>query len=334
MKEWLEQGAGVIFIGAAGGIGLAVRMLLFGYYGRLYKACKRFEKSHHKAVVYIKADLKRRGENGQEIKNAMTYTECRLAECRVLGFRIGWLENWLLYSALFVLVCGVMAAFAGTLSGCEERTVLSLLLVNGVTVLGLLATDMVLGLRERYKRIRLMIRDYIDNSWSVRAEWMEDNLLSEELSERSVKKKEERNIIRKKKSVSKDKPIKMKAGKKGKAQEEKRRLTEELLRERRQLEARSFAEQRKRELDMQAEQVQEEAAVAVVQCEETETVAAVTQCEETEIVAAVTQCEESGGAETVRGTVQTACSKSEAESKGEELSYEQLLSEVLAEYLA
>ncbi len=300
MKEWLEQGTGLMFIGAAAGVGLLVRMILFGYYGKLYKECKRFEKSRHKAIVYIKEDLKRRRGNGQEIKNAMTYTECRLAECKVLGVRIGWLENWLLYSTLFVLLCGVMAAFAGALSGCEERTVLVLLFVSGVTVLGLLATDMVLGLRDRYRRIRLMIRDYIDNNWSVRAEWMEENMLPEELMERAVKKEKKQKHARKKMSVSKDKPVKMKTGKKGKAQEEKRRLTEELLRERRQLEARSFAERRKREQDMQVEveQVQEEAA------------AAVTQCEEPEVADAVIQREES------------------------EFSYERLMREVLAEYLA
>ncbi len=324
MKEWLEQGAGLILIGAAAGVGLLVRMLMFGYYGKLYKECKRFEKSRHKAVMYIKKDLKRRVENGQEIKNAMTYTECRLAECRVLGFRIGWLENWLLYSTLFVLLCGVMAAFAGALSGCEERTVLVLLFVSGVTVLGLLATDMVLGLRDKCRRIRLMIRDYIENNWSVRAEWMEDNLLPEELLERAVKKAEKAKRVKEKRSVSKDKPVKMKTRKKGKAQEEKRRLTEELLRERRQLEARSFAEQRRREQDAQveAEQVQEEAAAAVTQCEKTEVATAVTQYEKTEV------------AETVREDEHIICPEPEAEKKETGLSYELLMREVLAEYLA
>lgn len=274
MKEWLEQGAGLLMIETVAGIGLFARMLLFGYYGRLYKECKRFGQSRHKAIVYIKKDLKQRSENGQEIKNANTYTECRLAECRVLGLRVGWLENWLLFSTLLVVLCGVMAAFAGVLSGCEERTVLCLLFVSGVTVLGLLATDMILGLREKCRRIRLMIRDYIENNWSVRAEWMEDILLPEELSERAVKKEVTKNRIREKQSVSKDKPVKVKNRRKGKAQEEKRRLTEELLRERRQMEARSFAEQRKREQDVPAEveQVREEAAAAVTQCEETEKV--------------------------------------------------------------
>ncbi len=314
MKEWLEQGAGLMMIGSAAGVGLFVRLLLLGYYGRLYKECKRFETSRHKAIVYIKTDLRRRRENEQEIKNALTYTECRLAECRMLGIPIGWLENMRLYSSLFVVLCGVMTAFAGALLGCEERTVLFLLFASGVTVLGLLATDMVMGLRDKYRRIRLLLRDYIENNWSARAEWMEDNLLPEELLDRAVKTDERPKQICEKKGVSKDKPVKMQNRKKGKAQEEKRRLTEELLRERRQMEARSFAEQRRRELDMQAEaeQVQEEAAAAVTQCEESEATA-VSQCEEAE---------------------QTICPASEPARKGTEFSYEQLVSDVLAEYLA
>lgn len=312
MELWLEQGNGLMFVGVIAGLGLLVRMVLFLGYGKLYRECKRFEMSRHKVIVYIKKDLKRRREEGQEIRNAMTYTECRLAECRVLGMRIGWLENMLLYSSLVVLLCGVMTAFAGALSGGEERNVLLLLFVSGVTVLGVLITDMVLGLHDKYRRIRLMIRDYIENNWSARTEGMEKNLLPAELLGKTVKPEEKQARVREKSRMSKDKPVKAKMRKKGKAQEEKRRLTEELLRERRQLEARSFAEQRRREQDVQAEveQVQEEAAAAVTQCEETE------------------------GAEIIREEAKMICSDTEPEQKEEERSYERMMSEVLAEYLA
>lgn len=321
MKEWLEQGGGPVLIGAVTGVGVLVRMALFVYYGSLYKECKRFEKSRHKAIVYIKKDLMQRVESGQDIKNAGTYTECRLAECRLLGVRIGWLENLMQYSNLFILLCGIMTAFAGAVVGCEERTVLGLFFVSGVTVLGLLATDMVLGLRDKHKRIRLMIRDYIENNWSVRAEWVEENLFPEELAEKTVKKAEKHKRVRERKTVTKDKPVKAKNRKKGKAQEEKRRLTEELLRERRQLEARSFAEQRRKgqEVPVTVEQVQEEAAAAVTQCEEP---------------VAVVQCETAGYEESKRETEQNACKKAGPERKEAELSYEMLMSEVLAEYLA
>lgn len=312
MKEWLELGNGLVMLGTVAGAGVLVRLLLLCYYGRLYKECKRVETSRHKVIRYIREDLKRRGEKGQEIKNAATYTECRLAECKVLGIRIGWLENMLMYSSLFVLVCGVMTAFAGALLGCEDRTVLFLLFVSGVTVLGLLAADMILGLRDKYRRIRLLIRDYIENNWSVRAEWLEDNLMPEELAAMVVEKEEKPKRSKQKKQVIKDKPVKAESKKKGKAQEEKRRLTEELLRERRQLEARSFAEQRKKEQDVQvvAEQVQEEAAVTVSHCPEPAMPNSVCEAE------------------------QILRQKNEPEKKEAEFSYELLMREVLAEYLA
>lgn len=312
MKEWLEQGIGLVMLGTVAGIGVLIRLLLFGYYGRLYKESKRFDASRHKVIVYIREDLKGRAEKGQEIKNAMTYTECRLAECRIMGLRVGWLENMLMYSSLFALVCGVMTAFAGALLGCEERTVLFLLFVSGVTVLGLLAADMVLGLRDKYRRIRLVIRDYIENNWSARAEWLEDNLMPEELAALAVKTEAKPKRSERKKHASKDKPVKAESRKKGKAQEEKRRLTEELLRERRQLEARSLAEQRKKEQDVQVvvEQVQEEAAAAVTQSPEK--------------VISNPICE----------TKAVSCQKTESEKTGAELSYEILMREVLAEYLA
>ena len=310
MKEWLEQGNGLILIGAVAGVGVLVRMLLFGYYGRLYKECKRFENSCHRVIMYIKKDLKCRVENGQKIKNVMTYTEYQLAECRILGVRMGWLENQLFYLTLFVLLWGVMAAFAGVWWGCEERTVLFLLFVSGVTVLGLLVTDMVLGLREKNRRIRLMLRDYIENKWSVRAEWMEDNLFWEELSEGDTKRTEKPKKVREKKGVSADKPVKIKARKRGKAQEEKRRLTEELLRERRQMEARSFANWRKREqeIPVAVEQLQQE--VAITQYEEVKTPE-----KEGEISSA-------------------GCKEEETERNEEGSSYELLMRELLAEYLA
>ena len=312
MKEWLELGNGLVMLGTVAGAGVLVRLLLLCYYGRLYKECKRVETSRYKVIRYIREDLKRRGEKGQEIKNAATYTECRLAECKVLGIRIGWLENMLMYSSLFVLVCGVMTAFAGVMLGCEERTVLFLLFVSGVTVLGLLAADMILGLRDKYRRIRLLIRDYIENNWSVRAEWLEDNLMPEELVAMVVEKEQKPKRSKQKKQVIKDKPVKAESKKKGKAQEEKRRLTEELLRERRQLEARSFAEQRKREQDVQvvAEQVQEEAAVTVSHCPEPAMPNSVCEAE------------------------QILRQKNEPEKKEAECSYELLMREVLAEYLA
>lgn len=305
MREWLEQGAGLMILGTVTGICFLVRVLLFGYYGRMNKECGRFKKSRHKSIVYIRDDLKRRYEAGQEIKNAVTYTECRLGECRVFGIRVGWLENMWTYSLFLVLLCGVMTTFAGALLGCDEAIVLFLLFMSGVTVLGLLVTDMILGLRDKYRRIRLIYRDYIENNWSAWVEWQEDNLLPEELAESAIKKETKPKRRDMKKSEVKDKPVNAGNRKKGKAQEEKRRLTEELLRERRQLEARSFAEQRKRIQEENPEpQIQEESAA--------------TKCVEERVEWSNKPVTETVDAEKERMP---------------ESSYELLLNEVLAEYL-
>lgn len=302
MKEWLEQGGGVLLVAVVAGVGFMNRMILFGYYGRMYKECKKFETSRQKAIVYIREDLKRRKAKGQEIRNTMTYTECRMAEWKVFGIRCGWLENRLLYSNLFVLLCGIMAAFAGAMLGCEKDSVLFMLFISGGIVLGLLAVDMVLDLHDKYKRIRLLLRDYIENNWSVLAEWREDNLMPEELQEQAMKIKEKQ--VRGKKAISKDKPVNAKAGKKGKAQEEKRRLTEELLRERRQLEARTIAELQKKE---QAIPIKEETVLRECEPVTSDPEPAMKEIEQVQEEAAVTVTERT---------------------------YELLMSEVLAEYLA
>ena len=303
MSEWLEQGNGILLLEILAGIGGALRVILFGGYEKLYKECRRFERSRHKTVEYIRTDLKHRAEHGQEIKNSFTYTECRVVECKVLGMRIGWLENMLMYTPVLVLLCGIMTALAAILSGGEPPMVLLLLFVSGMLVLSLLAMDMILGLREKSRKIRMLLRDYIENNWSARVEWQEGEVLqAEEITSKCTDMK---------KNVVKDKCVKGKVRKEGKAQAEKRRLTEELLRERRLLEARSFAERRGREKEEQPEGQTEGQAEGQTEGQ-TEVQIEVQQRQEE---AAVTQC-----AATVL--------------QEKDVTYEMLLNEVLSEYLA
>ena len=289
MRELLEQGVGVVIIGGVTAVGVLVRFLLFGYYGMLGRACKHFNETKNKTIVYIREDLKRRAEKGQEIRNVLLYTEYQLAERRICGFRSGTLEGVVTYSLLLSGLGSVLVAFACVLSGCGYRAMLEMLFLGGLSVAGFLVLDAVTGLREKDKRVRLGIRDYIENS-----------LL--ECNEEVPQVQGQRA----------DKPQKAGKRKNGKAQEEKRRLTEELLRERRQLEARSFAEQRRREKEeVPEEQTQSEATVS--ECAE----------EQVQAEAVVTECPEDGQ---VEGT--------EVPKGKAELSYEALLDEFLKEYPA
>lgn len=324
MKELLEQGIGIGIIGSMAVVGLISRILLFFYYGTLSRACKTFDTSDHKTIVYIREDLKQRERKKQEIKSTMIYTECRLAECKVLGIRSGVLESVARQSMLLVIISGVLVALAEVLHNSSMEVALKMLLVCGTVAGVFVVIDMFAGLQEKYKRIRMCIRDYIENARTSEEGNKQAEVACE--PEESKKKKHRKEIKEEKKAEKRanreakrerrenkkirrtDKPLKNCKKKHGKAQEEKRRLTEELLRERRQLEARSLAEYRRKERE-------EEGTVQQAQAE-----AAVTECVE----AAVTE-----GTEAAE-TVMTGCT--EAESRG--TSYETLLSEVLAEYLA
>ena len=326
MRELLEQGWGITVVFGIAGIGVIVRMLLLGYYGMLGRACGHFEDTGNKTIMYIRTDLMKRAERKQEIKNVLTYTEYRLAERRVCGFRIGSLEGMVAYSMLLTGMSCVLLFMASAFLECGTESTLNLLFSGGTSIACMIVLDAVTGLQEKKKRMRLRLRDYIENSWTENKEVQQ--------KERRKKKEETFGKREKRKNRSVDKP--KKAGKKthGKAQEEKRRLTEELLRERRQLEARSLAEQRRKEreetipeqegllpADM-AEQVQEEAAVTELSVEQVKTEARAEGCPDEQIQAEAVATESPTEQEEM------------AMSKCRELSYEDLLNEFLKEYPA
>ncbi len=275
MKEMLEQGDGMILIGCMVGIGIVVRMILLAYYRSLIKACKRFAETKNKTIGSIREDLKRYEKRDLRIKSTMLYVECHLAERKILGIRVGSLESVWQQSLLLVPLSGVLSAFSSVLSKGVIKEALFVLFVSSGMTFVLLLADLLIGLREKQKRVRLYLRDYIDNHWMSQ---MPEDVGCEERKgviniKRAREKKAERGMEENGKGKSKHKrQVQYKTvskKKKGKAQEEKRRLTEELLRERRQLEARSFAEQRRMEreaeIQMQADRVQEEAAATATE---------------------------------------------------------------------
>jgi len=268
MRDLLEQSYGIILIGAVAGVGILCRWLLLFYYAGIGRACRGFNRTKNKTIAYIRSDLEMRKNGNLGIKSAMIYTECRLAERRIMGVRLGALEAVAEQSLLLVLLSGVLTAFSGALSGCDNKQVLEHLLFSGTLTFLMIVLDLITGFKEKHKRVRLSIRDYIENIWSVDGECAgaEETLpekkkkSKEEKDHKTAKirrteKKRDRKLKRTEKKQQKEQKQQEKGNRKvsanrkkrGKAQEEKRRLTEELLRERRQLEARHFAEQRSRE---------------------------------------------------------------------------------------
>ena len=323
MKELLEEGYGIFLVLGVAGIGFLVRVLLMGYYGKLGRACESFGATKNKTISYIREDLSFRAKNNIGMKSVTVYTECRLAECKVCGIRLGTLEGISEQSLLLVVLSGVLLAFAGVLWNCDGRQILFLLFAGGVSFLGLLLLDVMTGLRAKHKRIRLAIRDYIENG--VHTEKCGNGLVLQGKSERKKREKKEKVQKNGKESRYATVGTKCRAGRKknGKAQEEKRRLTEELLRERRQMEARSFAQMRKTE----AEEPDRETQTIIP--EGTERLQ-----KEPEIESGITVREDLIEEKESREKEIDSAVHAVEEAAATKASYEMLLSDVLAEYLA
>ncbi len=327
MKVFLGQEAEFLIIGAVAGIGVLVRLLLFGYYVGVGKACRIPERTKNKTMAYIRKDLMEREENSREIKNAAVYTECRLAERRIAGIRLGVLECIWQQSLLMVALCGVLTTLVAMFRRAEPEKMLLFLLTSGTALFGLLVLDLLGGIKEKSKRIRLCIREHIENggincSDEVAVESKKTSRKEAKMEKREIRNEKRREKCEKKKERTakkysrKEEKRTVKAADrgngKGKAQEEKRRLTEELLRERRQLEARSLAEQRRREREEENAEYRAEAEAAVTECTEP----------------VVTESVEPDVTESAEPMVQAA------EPLFQASSYEVLLNDVLAEYLA
>lgn len=139
------------------------------------------------------------------------------------------------------------------------------------------------------------------------------------------KKREKKEKVQKTVKANRQKAVGTKSGagrkKNGKAQEEKRRLTEELLRERRQMEARSFAQMRKAEAEWQEKEVQ------AIMPEESDR----QKVCETEVQAALPEMPTEKES---RKEAADAAVRAVEEAAATKVSYEMMLSDVLAEYLA
>ena len=167
MKTWIEQGLGIVMIGGIIGAGLLARMMLFGYYVKLGRACKKIGTTKNKSLRYIKEGLDKYPASGKGIKNVMVYTECRLAECRLFGIHVGAWEGVMEQSLLLVLLGSGLCALAAVMCECTKEHILSCLFFGAIGGVTIVMLDMLSGMRARYRRIRLQIRDYIENcSWT------------------------------------------------------------------------------------------------------------------------------------------------------------------------
>lgn len=318
MKQFLELGGGLVLTGVVLGIGVLARGVLFWYYGLLGHACKRLDVTKNRTIRYIKKGLRERKNSGVVVQSTAVYTEYCLAERKVAGIRVGTWESSSIQAILLAMMTGAVGALGGVLWECDGKRILEMLFAAGGSAVILMAMDLLFDSREKRKRIGLCIRDYAENVWES-GELLTGGETKVEHAVVEYRKKERRpkrkaTAKEAKRTVKESKRREKAAGKRRcKAQEEKRRLTEELLRERRMLEARQLAEYKKCEASAEAAAVQE------------------TVAQTAEPVAV--QTAEAAAVVPVNGQ-EPQIHREQETVKRDEVSYEEMLKNVLAEYFA
>lgn len=239
MKQFLED-SGIWVIGGMLAVGLLAKFVLWFYYGMLGHACKRPERSKNKTLRRIREDAETLRERPERMRSLERFTEYRLTSRKLAGIYLGSWEEISHLAVPMTLLAGCCLCLGGVLLGGELNAMLTVLLSSGCCGVVLFFLELVSGVEEKKKRTQLFLYTYAEQC----------------VGTEGVPKTEKEKA---------DKPKAEKVRSVGRALEEKRRLTEELLRERRQMEARQLAEQRSRERDAEllaAEDKEKEASLA------------------------------------------------------------------------
>ncbi len=223
MKQFLED-SGIWVIGGMLAVGLLAKLVLWFYYGMLGHACKRPERSKNKTLRRIREDAETLRERPERMRSMERFTEYRLTSRKLAGIYLGIWEEISHLAVPMTLLAGCCLCLGGVLLGGELNAMLAVLLSAGCCGVVLVFLELVSGVEEKKKRTQLFLYTYAEQC------------VGTEGVSKTEKEKEKA-----------DKPKTEKVRSVGRALEEKRRLTEELLRERRQMEARQLAEQRSRE---------------------------------------------------------------------------------------
>lgn len=294
MKQFLELGGGVFVTGCVMAVGMLAKMILWGYYVLLGRACKNPDSTGNGTIRYIRDGLSQRLGQGKPVKSVTVYTEKCFAERKFAGIRIPMWENISEQSVLITMLSGAVFALGTMLWECKDDGILQNIFAAAGAGMALMVADMIWGIREKRRRARLCIREHVENFWLV-----------DGVPELSVAESTEKKNVK----AGKKKEIKQ-----CKAKDEKRRLTEELLRERRIMEARQIAQSK-----------QAEAAPT----EENKTEEPMQMREKSDKIQEKLE-------ETVRNLkhAEEEAAATKASERSKDNSYEALLRDVLAEYLA
>ena len=176
MGKLLEQGYAIWLLIAVAAAGIMARSILWGYYKRMLMACQNMSSTKNKVIRCMREQFVNRYQAEFGVHNVDIFVDKYLTNCRLCGILLSTWENFCGQTLWCSLLFSALGAFLSMLYELSSKLILSTIFVGLCGTTLLILFDGVGQLSTKKRRLRIQLRDYLENCFRVRLEKEFENL--------------------------------------------------------------------------------------------------------------------------------------------------------------
>lgn len=176
MDKFLEQGYAMKLIVVILAIGVVARCALWGYYKSMLLACGKMNSTKHYVIQHLREQFISRYQAEFGVQNVDIFVDKYLINCRLFGILLSTWESICGQTLWDILLIAALGSFLALLHNLSETLILSTIFAGICGTSLLVIFDGIGQLSTKKRRIRLQMRDYLENCFQVRLESEFQNL--------------------------------------------------------------------------------------------------------------------------------------------------------------
>ena len=176
MDKLLEQGYAMWLIAVVAVAGMVARSILLAYYKTILVACGNMSSTKHKAIRCIREQFVHRYQAEFGVHNVDIFVDKYLMNCRLCGILLSTWENFCGQTLWCCLLFSALSAFLTMLYELSSTLILSTIFTGLCGTTLLILFDGIGQLSTKKRRLRIQLRDYLENCFRIRLENEFENL--------------------------------------------------------------------------------------------------------------------------------------------------------------
>ena len=176
MDKLLEQGYAILLIAVVAVAGMMARSILLGYYRGILNACGNMSSTKNKAIRCLREQFVNRYQAEFGVHNVDIFVDKYLINCRLCGILLSTWENFCGQTLWCSLLFSALSAFLTMMYGLSSKLILSTIFAGLCGTTLLILFDGMGQLSTKKRRLRIQLRDYLENCFRVRLENEFENL--------------------------------------------------------------------------------------------------------------------------------------------------------------